>query len=303
MLRIAFENSKKGIIFAILAPLFYALKSSTVKLALPIKVEQLWFLRLIFDIIILSPLFFRNRKCFSSRHLFLHFFRAALVTFLSFISVYMIRKLALTDVILLESSFPLFIPLVLWIWHRKKITLYSWIILLLGFLSIFFLTKLRLDYGYMASCIGLGIALLTAVALVTVNTLATTESSISILFYYYLFSVMITLSFCTFSWDGIPTIPAVFWLPFIFHSIFGVLFQYSVVQAYSLIAAHYVGAFSYFAILFSTLFSWLIWKESLSGVQIIGGVLLIVLGLLIICERGKKSFLEIKPKKLKLTSF
>lgn len=292
MLNLKPEKKKMGILFAILAPLFYALKSSSVKFALPIKIEQLWFLRLVFDVLVLSPFLFKAQKNFLTKRLPLHFFRAALVTGLSFASVYGIRKLALVDIVLLESSFPLFIPLVLWIWHRQKATFNSWIILWLGFFAIIFISNLRFTYGIISSCAGLGIALLSAISVVSVNTLSKTESSTTILFYYYLFSILITSAICIWTWEGFPNIPNIFWLPFILHSIFGVLFQFSVVQAYSLIPAHFAGGFSYLAILFSTLFGWLIWNESLNVLQIIGGVLLVILGLLMTSEKGKRYFSE-----------
>lgn len=286
------DNPSKGILFALLAPFFYALKSAVVKFALPIKIEQLLFLRLLFDAIILSPLFFKARKQLASNRLRLHFFRAALVTLLSYASVYGIRKLALVDIVLLESSFPLFIPLVLWIWHRKTITRQAWVILFLGFMTLFFLTKPSFDFGYLASVAGLSIAFLSAVTLVSVSTLSTTESSVSILFYYYLFSGLLVSIFCIYTWDGMPVVPSQLWWPFILHSLFGVFFQYSVVRAYGLIASHFVGGFSYFGILFSALFGWVIWNEPLDTIQIIGAILLIGLGILMIRERGRKSFVE-----------
>ncbi len=79
----------------------------------------------------------------------------------------------------------------------------------------------------------------------------------------------------------------VFWLPLLLNSLCGLLFQYTIIRAYSLISPHVVGCFAYFGILFSALFGYLYWQEPLSPLKIIGGALLIGSGLLMILENKR----------------
>ena len=83
-----------------------------------------------------------------------------------------------------------------------------------------------------------------------------------------------------------------FWLPFVFVSFFGVLFQYSITRAFGLILPHVAGSFAYFGVLFSAIVGWLFWQEALSLVQILGGALLIGSGLMMIRENRRRVSLE-----------
>ncbi len=283
---------QKGIAFALLAPLLYALKSAAIKSAPPIKVEQIVFLRYLFDFLILSPFFLRAGKKLLSKQLPLHMVRACLIVLSACCSVYGIKNLVLVDALLLENTMPLFIPLILWIWHRQKINLYSFFILFIGFSSVFFLLKPKLNILHIASFASLATGLFSAISTVCIKTLAKTESPIAIYFYYNVFAGTLAFCLCAYSWEGPPSIPLPFWLPLVLNSVLGVLFQYSIIQAYSLISPHIVGGFAYFGILFSALLGWLIWQEPLDMFQIIGGGLLVGSGLLMILESRRKTLSE-----------
>jgi drug/metabolite transporter (DMT)-like permease len=216
--------------------------------------------------------------------------RATFIVLSACCSVYGIKHLALVDALLLENTMPLFIPFVLWIWHRQKITLFSCIILLLGFSSVFLLLKSKLDILHIASFASLSTGFLSAITTVSIKTLSKTESPISILFYFNIFAGSLAFIFCVYTWDGMPVISFSYWLPIIMNSLFGILFQYTIIRAYSLISPHVVGCFAYFGILFSALFGWVIWQESLDQLQIIGGSFLVGSGLLMILENNQKAF-------------
>jgi drug/metabolite transporter (DMT)-like permease len=284
------SNQQKGIAFALLAPLLYALKSISIKSTPPIKAEQIVFLRYFFDFLILSPFFFKAGKTLVSKKVPLHLMRATFIVLSACCSVYGIKHLALVDALLLENTMPLFIPFVLWIWHRQKITLFSCIILLLGFSSVFLLLKSKLDILHIASFASLSTGFLSAITTVSIKTLSKTESPISILFYFNIFAGSLAFIFCVYTWDGMPVISFSYWLPIIMNSLFGILFQYTIIRAYSLISPHVVGCFAYFGILFSALFGWVIWQESLDQLQIIGGSFLVGSGLLMILENNQKAF-------------
>ncbi len=152
--------------------------------------------------------------------------------------------------------------------------------------------KPKLDILHLASFASLGTALTAAITKVSISKLSKTEHPIAILFYFNLFIGMLSLLPCIYSWKNIPSLYYLdFWFPFIFISLFNVLFHYSVIRACNLIPLHVVGNFTYFVVLFGAFFGWLIWKETLSTAQIFGGALLMGSGLLLIRENERKTSL------------
>jgi drug/metabolite transporter (DMT)-like permease len=80
------------------------------------------------------------------------------------------------------------------------------------------------------------------------------------------------------SWNPLPSS---LWGYLILISIFGTLHQYLIQEAYRLADAHIVGSFFYFSILFSAILGWVIWKEEMGFLQILGGCLLILSGIFV----------------------
>ncbi|MBS0653699.1 MAG: DMT family transporter [Verrucomicrobia bacterium] len=289
----------RGIAFAILAPLLYAAKSAAVKFAPSVRIEVIVFLRFFFDFLILLPFFLMNLKKLKPKQGGMHLFRTLFATASIFCSVYGIRHLALVDAIILENMLPLFIPIVVWIWHKEKISSASWVALFIGFSSLFFILKPQLNLLHLASFASIGAAFATAISSVSIKTLSKTESPITILFYFYLISSLITLYPCCQHWENIPAAPS-FWWPFVLISIFGVSFQYAITKAYSLVPAHVVGSFVYFSVLYSAFLGWIIWHEKFDAMQMCGAALLVSAGLFIL--RSNQRSIKLKKSGLLQTA-
>ncbi len=210
------------------------------------------------------------------------------------IAVYGIRHLALVDAVLLENTGVLFIPLIASVWQGQKITPYSFFTLALGFLAVFFLLKPKLDVLHFASFASIGTGLSVAITTVSISKLSKTEHLLAILFYFNLFSGAVSFIPCLYTWESTPTMASFFFLAslFLFISFFGVLSQYAMTKAYSLIPPHVAGNFADFGVLFSAFFGWLLWEESLSMMQVLGGGLLIGTGLLMIRKNQLRTSIE-----------
>ena len=278
-------NKQRGVYFAILAPLLYALKSIAVKSAPPARIEFFVFSRFLFDLILLAPLFIKNRTLLPSTQLPFHFLRGALAMISIYCSVYAVRNLALVDVALLENTVPLFIPLIVWAFLGQKISGKAWFILLIGFSSLFFLLNPTFDLFHLGSLAALGAALASGGSAVTVNVLAKKESTVAILFYFNAFGCCLSFFPFCYAWEGMP--PLSFFLPFLYISVFGVAGQYAMTRAYSLIYPHVAGGFFYLSVLFSALLGWLVWNESIRTAQVLGGALLVGSSLLMLRENRR----------------
>lgn len=280
---------KKGLIFALAAPLFYALRVANLKSAPPIKIEQIIFFRYLIEFLVLTPFYFKLKTNLPSQKLPMYALRAGCAIISGFCSIYGVRHLTLADALLLENSMPLFIPLVLWLWLNEKISRTSWILLIIGFSSLAFLLKPQFDILKLASFASLATGLFSAILTVSIKKLSRTEPTITMYFHFSALGAIYSFCLCAYSWDGIPNITLNTTLPLIIHSLLAMLYQYFLIKAYSLIPAHIVGSFAYFGLLFSSLLGWFIWHEVLHIHQLIGGSILVISGLFMIFNYRVKS--------------
>lgn len=286
------NHQRKGIFLAILSSLFFAVRACMIK-STPIgKVETLMALRFICDLLLLLPLFLKYRQHLKTKRFSFYFGRSLLVATSIYCSIYGIRNLALMDAMLLQYTLPLFIPLMLWIFHRKKISMRSFCLLGIGFISVFFLLKPQLDLLHLASLASLSVGILSAIMAVTLHDLTKTDHVVAILFHSTLLSGIFSIIPCLSTWETVPT--AVLLKYIVPISAIGLVHQYLITRAYTFASPHIVGGFIYFCVLFSALFGWLIWDDRPDPIKIGGGILLIICGLLMVRENSRK----IEPKVL-----
>jgi drug/metabolite transporter (DMT)-like permease len=283
---------RKGVGFSILAPFLYTLKSVAVKSAPAASLEFFVFFRFLFDLILIIPFYIKYRSPSSYSLILFHFFRGVLGVTVIYCSVYAVRNLMLIDAILLENTLPLFIPLIIYVFQRKKISKKAVLILLIGFSSVFFLLKPKFDMFHLASLAGIGAALATGASVVAVNVISKKESTVAILFYFNLFGCCLSFFPFCFSHETMPSLS--YFSPFLLLiSFLGVAGQYAVTKAYTLISPHIVGSFFYLSVLFSALFDLIMWEEKMDNFQIFGGLVLVVSSILIIQENRKNTPLSI----------
>jgi drug/metabolite transporter (DMT)-like permease len=281
------SERRKGILFAILSSLFFAVRSSIIKSTPIERAETLIFFRFCFDLLILAPFFLKYRHLLKTNRLSLYLGRSIAVALSIFCSVYGIKHLALGDAILLQYTLPLFIPLVYWIFYRKKVSTKSIYLLLLGFISLFFLLKPGLDILHFASFASLSVGVLGALMAVTVHELSKTEHTIAILFYGTLIAGLLSVIPCIYTWEPVEVwVLLVYIVPI---SIIGMIHQYLITRAYALAPPHLVGGFVYFCVFFGALFGWLIWGETLDAMKIGSGILLMFCGVMMARENNQKS--------------
>lgn len=281
------DDRRKGVLFAILSSLFFVLRSSIIKSTPVERVETLMVFRFFLDLLILAPFFFKYRYFLKTKRLRLYLGRSIAVAISIYCSIYGIRHLALSDAILLQYTLPLFIPLMHWIFYRKKASSKSVILLFLGFVSIFFLLKPNLHIFQIGSLASLSVGVMGAFMAVTSHELSKTEHIIAILFYCTLIAGFISIIPCLHSWEKIPISVLLIYIAPI--SILGLIQQYLIVRAYALASPHLVGSFVYFCVLFSALLGWLIWDETLGAVKVLSGIFLILCAVMMVRENRAKT--------------
>jgi drug/metabolite transporter (DMT)-like permease len=236
---------------------------------------------------ILSPFLLKHRQLLKTKRLSLYLGRSILVALSIYCSIYGIKHLALGDAILLQYTLPLFIPLMCWVFYKKKVSIKSICLLFMGFISLFFLLKPNLDMLHLASFASLSVGVLGAIMAVTLHELSKTEHTVAILFYSTLIAGSISAVPCIHSWEQVPF--SVLWIYILPISVLGLVHQYLITRAYALVSPHLVGGFIYFCVLFSAFFGWLIWNETLDSMKILSGILLMGCGVMMVRENNPKT--------------
>lgn len=272
------DNIKLAIIFSLLAGFFYAVLGVIIKLSeRSISIEMIVFFRQFFGLMVLLPLVYKETHGFKrikTEHLKLHLLR----TFASIASlyclVYSLEYLPLMDGLLLSYTRPLFIPIVVYIWFRKKWTAQTWIGLIVGFLGIALILKPDQKLFDFAAIMGISSAFFGAIAFTGIRRLTKTESTNMILFYFLVLSIPITAIPLIRGWST-PSLEG--WGILLLNGVFGMIYQMMLTKAYEHAKSFKVASMLYSTIIFGALFDWWIGDFSMDLISGIG-MFLILLG-------------------------
>jgi drug/metabolite transporter (DMT)-like permease len=283
-----------GVVFITIAFLCVAFMSAFGKLLSSTPTGQIVFFQNGISLLLLSPLVLLSGGAQLHTHkLPLHMVRAVaglLSQALFFIAV---KKIALVDAVLLANAAPLFIPLIALFWMKTKITPYVVASLIGGFLGVVLILKPGMDlFSQSASLIALLAAFFSAIALVSVNLLSSTEKSNTILFYYFLISTICTLPFAFWNWrmpHGCE------WLYLLGVGIFMALSQLFIILAYRHASASQIAPFNYSVVIFSGILGWLFWGTTIGWISL--------LGIVLVCAGGISSIFFNSKNKLKAPFF
>jgi drug/metabolite transporter (DMT)-like permease len=194
-----------------------------------------------------------------------------------------VKNMALVDAVLLVNAAPLFIPFVALIWMRLRITPIVFSGLVIGFVGVLLILRPSSSLWLNpAALVAIGAALCSAIALVSVNRLSSTDKPDAILFYYFLISTMAASPFAIHDWR-MPAGNEWSYLAGI--GIFMAFAQLFIIIAYQRATAERLAPLNYSVVVFSGLIGWLVWGNvpgllALIGIGLVcaGGIISIVFG-------------------------
>lgn len=247
------------------------------------------FFRQVFSIITLSPLLFFEKKgvkTLKTKQFPLHFMRAFASLASMYCLFYALKYLPLVDALLLSYTRPLFIPLVVFLWFKKKWTKNTWLGLITGFLGVALILKPDSFHFDVPALVGLGSGLFGAVAFTAIRRLTRTESANTILFYYFAISLPVAAFPLARCWK---TPDAKTWILLAVLGVLGTIYQQTMTRAYQYAQAHKVASILYSTIIFGAIFDWWRGEFSLDYISVIG-IVLIVIGTLITLRQKDKPY-------------
>ncbi len=213
----------------------------------------------------------------------LHLLRSlsgAICQLLFFIAV---RSIPLLDAVLLSNAAPLFIPLVVLVWFRKRVQPLVAVSLLIGLAGVvLMLHPGAAMFRHPASAIALAAAFFSALALVATNALTSTEPAMRILLYNFGVATLLLIPLAIEQWRPLS---ARTWTLLLLIGVLYAATQYLIIAAYRRASASELSPFNYTVVVFSGVLGWLMFGNvpglgALFGTGLIcaGGILSIQAG-------------------------
>ena len=279
-----------GFIYGVLSALANAVMTVFVKFAVDVNNPTLIFFRFLIGLLMLLPLVRKKKIHFSLRSIPKHLFRA--LCGLAAIATYIIavKLVPIVNAVALWNTAPLFIPFVVLIWMKLLVSKKRFFAVFVGFVGVLFIlrpTELLHDAG---NLFALSSGLLSAIGWVGIRQLSRSESTETILLYYFVISVAFMFIPMLATWT-----PVVNWLDWVYIlgiGIFGYLNQHFLTQSFAHAPASKVSAMNYLTVIFGALAGWWIFDEKVSWVDSFGISLVIVGGILALLDKSEPAKLK-----------
>ena len=257
-----------------LSELMFASMGATVKsVTAELPSEMAVFMRNLFGLIVLFPLLWRGGiEGLKTQILGVHLIRALAGVTAMYCFFYALAHLSLAEGMLLKMTAPLFMPLIAWQWLQEPLRRGVLLAIGFGFWGVVLVLNPQQGFNGVA-LVGLLGGLLAALAMVTVRRLGRTESSIRVVFYFTLFSTLISAVPMLWSWQD-PSQRQ--WMLLLLMGTLGTLGQLLLTRGYSIAKASNVSPFTYFSVIFGAIYGYLFWDETLN-IHFLAGALMIAL--------------------------
>ncbi len=236
------------------------------------------FFRNLFGLLALLPwLMRRGIPALGTAYPGLHLLRSIAGLASMYCFFFAIAGMPLADVMVLNYTAPLFVPLMALVWLKERVTARLWAAVSLGFIGVVLTLKPGMAMFSPIALVALTSGLLAALSVVTIRRMAHHEPSTRIVFYYSAVSTAFSLMPLWWGWQA-PT-PAQLGLMALAGALAtgGQLFM---THGYTLAAAAQIGPFMYAAVIFAALFGWLFWSEIPDSLSFAGAALVCIAGVL-----------------------
>jgi drug/metabolite transporter (DMT)-like permease len=209
----------------------------------------------------------------------LHLLRSAAGLGAMYCFFYAIAQLRLSEAFLLFSTSPIFIPLIAYIWMREEVTHSTRWAIIGGFIGIVLILKPGVGIFQPAMLVALAGGFMTAVAMVTIRRMSLSEATIRIVFYFTIFSTVISAGPLSWSWQS--PMPGIWWL-LVLIGLLAAVGQFFLTKGYSMAPAAQVGPLTYGNVVFATINGWIYWGETMDFLTWAGAFLVCMAGIITI---------------------
>lgn len=274
------DNLARGALLLIAGELLLAVMAAMIKhLSLQgLPSELIVFARNALGLVFLFPILFSTGGLgqLRTQRIGLHLLRATTGVAAMFCFFYTIAHVALAEAILVKMTAPFFLPLTAMLWLGDRITLRTWLAILLGFVGVAIIMRPGTGAFNPVLLIALLSAALMGVAKVSIRKMADTEPPRRIVFWFGAFSTLIS-AVPLFWVDVWPSTTQFGWMLAI--GLVATIAQICMTTAYQLASPGKVGVYNYTAVIWAASLGWLIWDERLHWTFLLGTLLIVSAGI------------------------
>lgn len=272
------QNILLGALLILVSELMFASMGAVVKHASQtVSNEMLVFMRNLMGMLVMLPILLHHRAgSLKTAVPHLHLLRAIFGVSAMYCFFYALAHMPLADGVLMKMTTPMFMPLVAWFWLREASTPWAMVAIPVGFVGVALVLDPSGETSWVAMIGVLG-GLFASFAKVTVRRLGHTEPMLRTVFYFSVLGALVSLLPMLMVWK-FPTYDE--WWLLLAIGLFGSLGQLLLTRGYAVASTSTVGPFSYFSVVFASIYGYLFWAETLDWMFLAGAGLIAVAGMM-----------------------
>lgn len=272
-----------GFLYGLIAALASAGVAVFTKLAMGVPTETMVFTRFAICFLLLLPIC-KGKLQFSLASLPKHFIRDLCGLVSIYCYFYAVKNLPLVNATTLTNTTPLFMPLVILIWSRLVVSKGRFWAAGIGFLGVIIMMRPTPDHFLeWGSASGLATGLLSAISFLGIRKLSLTDTTETILFYYFGISTVLSFFPMIYNWQPVPE--GVLWIYLFAIGVLSMVYQFATTKSFTHAPPSKVSSMVYLSVLFGGLAGWAIFDEKPDLWIYLGAALTIVGGILALLDQ------------------
>ncbi len=189
---------------------------------------------------------------------------------------YALAHLPLANGLLLKMTAPLFMPLIALLWLAERLRLQTIFAISLGFAGVLLVLGSGSE-ATLPALVGILGGVLAALAKTSVRRLGRSEPNLRVVAYFSLIGLVVSSLPLAWAWQ--PPDPDQ-WVLLVSIGVLGTLGQLLMTRGYAIAPSGQVSPFTYFSVIFGTLYGYLFWQEIPHHTFVAGALLIALAGIL-----------------------
>lgn len=283
------KNPSTGIVLVILAFLAFSIMSGFVKASshAGLSTQEIMAFQNLIALLVLLPWILKNgRRVIVPKNKALVIGRALLGLVSMYLFFLAVRLVPLVNAVLLQNTVPLFIPVLTFLFFRKKITLKIFATMIIGFIGVVIVLNPGRGFLRPGDLIALSAGFISAVVTIILGRLEDKEELVpTVMFYYLVITILVTGIWAMPAWK---TPHGILWLHLVSAGIMYAAFQVLLILSLKYASPTTISPFIYLSVVFSGLIDWIAWKQTPDFMTIIGSAVVITGAILSTIHHSKK---------------
>lgn len=283
-------KKQKAILFIILSAFCFSLMNMFVKLSGDIPSMQKSFFRNLVSMCVAAFMLFRSNTSFhfEKKNLGLLIARSTFGTLGILFNFYAVSHMNLADATTLNKLSPFFVILFSYIFLKEKVTPTQAICVLTAFIGSLFIVKPSFQFAEMLpALLGFTGGLCAGAAYTTVRALSLRgEKGAFIVFFFSTFSCLVALPYLLFNYTPMSMLQLA---SLLLAGVCAAGGQFAITAAYANAPASEISIYDYTIVIFSAMWSLLLWKEIPDMMSIVGYAIIFTASFFVFLYNKKKS--------------